>query len=154
MYRRTPFLVVLVTALALAGSSGAGEASKSTKASPRDPLVVGSGIYRVILENDRVRVMEVRFKPGEKIAAHTHPDHVIVVTSAGKLAITNSEGTQEFDAKIGDTFFVSAETHSAENVGTTEFACVVTELKGKYKAKGQASPRPGTVEVQQGKVDG
>jgi quercetin dioxygenase-like cupin family protein len=80
---------------------------------------------------------------------------VVVVTSPGKLVVTAANGkTQEIDAKVGDTFFIAAETHSAENVGTTEFVCVVTELKGKYKAKDQASPKPPTSDVQQGKVDG
>jgi quercetin dioxygenase-like cupin family protein len=124
------------------------------KNNPQDPVTVGPSIYRVILENDRVRVMEARFKPGERIGSHAHPDHVVVVISAGKLAITSATGTQEIDAKVGDTFYIPAETHSAHNVGTTEFVCVVTELKGKYKAKGQASPNPGAVEVQHGKVDG
>lgn len=127
-------------------------ASKS--ANPQDPLVVGADIYRVILENERVRVLEARFKPGAKIGMHMHPDHVVVVTSAGRLAMTNAEGTQEIDAKVGDTFYIPAESHSAENVGTTDFVCVITELKGKYKAKGQASPKPTSVDVQQGKVDG
>ncbi len=126
----------------------------SKPASAQDPLVVGGDIYRVILENERVRVLEARFKPGAKIAMHTHPDHVVVVTSAGRLAITNAEGTQEHDAKIGDTFYIPAESHSAENVGTTEFVCVITELKGKYKTRGQASPKPTATDVQQGKVDG
>lgn len=139
---------------ARAGEPASKDKSTSKAASSQDPLVVGPTIYRVIFENERVRVLEARFKPGQRIGPHTHPDHVVVVTSAGKLAITNSEGTKELDAKVGDTFFIPAETHSAQNVGTTEFVCVVTELKGKYKAKGQASPKPGTIEVQQGKVDG
>ena len=149
-------LITAAVAFALSASVqlSADPGSGSKKASPQDPMVVGPTIYKLLLENERVRVMEVRFQPGEKIASHTHPDHVVVVTSAGKLAITNSEGTQELDAKVGDAFFIPAETHSAQNVGTTEFVCVVTELKGKYKAKGQASPKPGTIEVQQGKVDG
>lgn len=162
MYRR-PILAVWVAALvAMAVSAGAqtskstsSGSTKQTKSASLDPLVVGPTIYRLVLENDRVRVLEARFRPGVTIGPHTHPDHVVVVTSAGKLAITSSDGsTQELDAKVGDTFFIDAGTHSARNVGTTEFVCVVTELKGKYKAKGEASPKPGTIEVQQGKVDG
>ncbi|HXV13440.1 MAG TPA: cupin domain-containing protein [Candidatus Krumholzibacteria bacterium] len=129
-------------------------AKTANKSNAQDAITVGPSIYRVILENDRVRVLEARFLPGASIGSHMHPDHVVVVVSAGKLSITNAEGTREIDAKVGDTLFMPAETHSARNVGTTEFVCVVTELKGKYKTKGQASPPPGTVDVQQGKVDG
>lgn len=166
-----PRVLMIAALLALASLASAQMTSEPTKPlgkpatanpskpankplSAQDPLVVGPDIYRVVLENERVRVLEARFKPGAKIAVHTHPDHVAVVTSAGRLAITNAEGTQVHDAKVGDTFYIPAESHSAENVGTTEFVCVVTELKGKYKAKGQASPKPTAVDVQQGKVDG
>ena len=30
--------------------------------------------YKVVLENERVRVLEYRDKPGEKTKMHTHPD--------------------------------------------------------------------------------
>lgn len=166
--RRRPSVwlpAVLMAAALSASAQVAGEAGNAAQdksapmatgkaAAAQDPLTIGPTIYRLILENDRVRVLEARFQPGEKVGPHVHPDHVVVVTSAGKLAITNAEGTRELDAKVGDVFFIPAETHSAQNVGTTEFVCVVTELKGKYKGKDQASPRPGTIEVQQGKVDG
>lgn len=146
MHRRLSLLLFAAVLVAVASIAGA---------PAKDPLTVGPDIYRLILENERVRVMEARFQPGAKIGPHAHPDHVVVVTSAGKLVVTAANGkTQEFDAKVGDTFFIAAETHSAENVGTTEFVCVVTELKGKYKAKDQASPTPAPTDVQQGKVDG
>jgi beta-alanine degradation protein BauB len=146
MHRRLSLLLFAAALVAVTSKAGA---------PAKDPLTVGPDIYRLILENERVRVMEARFQPGEKIGPHAHPDHVVVVTSAGKLVVTDAKGkTQEFDAKVGDTFFIAAETHSAENVGTTEFVCVVTELKGKYKAKDQASPTPAPTDVQQGKVDG
>jgi hypothetical protein len=38
---------------------------------------MGPNIYKRLFENDRVRLFEVRFKPGECIALHSHPDHVI-----------------------------------------------------------------------------
>jgi quercetin dioxygenase-like cupin family protein len=155
--RRLLVFVALIATAPVSRASIAGETAsmqKSKAVNSQDPLVVGPNVYRLVLENDRVRVLEARLQPGEKIGPHTHPDHVMVVTSAGKLAVTNREGTTVLDAKVGDTFFVPAETHSVQNIGTTEFVCVVTELKGEYKVRGQASPNPGTIEVQQGKVGG
>ncbi len=32
--------------------------------------------YKVVLENERVRVLEYRDKPGQKTKMHTHPDFV------------------------------------------------------------------------------
>jgi quercetin dioxygenase-like cupin family protein len=147
-------LVSIAAVLTTSAPAQKSASKNSWSNSAMDPVTVGPTVYRVVLDNERVRVLEARFQPGQKIGPHSHPDHVVVVTSAGKLTLINAEGTQELDGKAGDTFYISAGTHSAENTGTTEFVCVVTELKGKFKSKGQASPKPGVIEVQQGKVDG
>jgi quercetin dioxygenase-like cupin family protein len=44
-----------------------------------EPLEAAPEMYKLKYENDRVRVMEVTFQPGEKIAEHTHPDHFVYV---------------------------------------------------------------------------
>ena len=44
-----------------------------------DPTRVASDVYKLILENERVRVFDVRFKPGQKAVMHTHPAHVVYV---------------------------------------------------------------------------
>jgi beta-alanine degradation protein BauB len=95
-----------------------------------DPLAVAPEMYKLKFENDRVRVMEVTFAPGAQIAAHSHPDHIAVITGAGKLTITNADGTsQELDGKVGDAMFIPTVTHSAVNTGTTEVKVTVIELK-------------------------
>lgn len=98
--------------------------------SAQDPPKVGPTIYKCILENDQVRLCEIRFRPGDRIGAHSHPNHAVYVTSPGKLRITASNG-QATDAefKVGDAIWIPAETHSAVNVGNTELRAVVFELK-------------------------
>ena len=59
----------------------------------QDPLKVAPDMYKLLLENDRVRVMEVVFKPGSKIAKHSHPDHFVYVASAGKLTIHKADNS-------------------------------------------------------------
>ena len=44
----------------------------------QDPVKVAPGIYKVILENDHVRVLEVTLKPGEKVPMHSHPASVVL----------------------------------------------------------------------------
>lgn len=96
----------------------------------QDPLKVAPTMYKLNFENDRVRVMEVTFKPGERIATHSHPEHVIYIIQPGKIKITNSAGNvTDLDAKAGETLFMPAETHWGENVGTTELKALVVELK-------------------------
>lgn len=82
------------------------------------------------MENDRVRVVDVQFKPGEKTAMHTHPYHVVYVFSDGKLKLTLSKGkTQELELKAGQAFWFNATSHTTENLGETDIHLLVFELK-------------------------
>ncbi len=95
-----------------------------------DPLAVGPEIYKLKFENERVRIMEITFAPGAKIDMHTHPDHIAVITQAGKLTLSYPDGTtKDMEGKVGDAFFIPAETHGAVNSGDSEVKGVVIELK-------------------------
>jgi len=95
-----------------------------------DPLTVGPDVYKLKFENDRVRVMEIAFVPGAKIATHSHPDHTATFVTAGTLKLTYPDGTsKDISGNPGDTIFIPAETHAAENIGTTEVKGIVVELK-------------------------
>jgi hypothetical protein len=54
---------------------------------PADPTITDPGLYRVILENDRVRVLEYRDRPGDRTSPHGHPDSVMVTLSAFSRSI-------------------------------------------------------------------
>ena len=97
----------------------------------QDPLKVGPGIYQLLFENERVRVMELRLKPGEKIGVHSHPDHLAYVLSGGTLSLKHADGkSHDMEAKAGQVIWIPAETHSAKNPGTTELKALIVELKG------------------------
>ena len=96
----------------------------------QDPLKVGSNIYKLVFENEQARLLEVTFKPGDSIGVHSHPDHFVYVTSAGKLNISvPGEKPQVFDLKKGEAVFIPAQSHTAVNVGNTEVKALVIELK-------------------------
>lgn len=96
----------------------------------QDPAKVAPDAYKCTFENERVRVCEVTIKPGGKVATHSHPDHVVYVMTAGKLAITGADGkTQENPIKPGEVLWTPATTHKAANSGATEIKAVVIELK-------------------------
>lgn len=99
-------------------------------AAAQDPVKVAPNQYKLLFENDRVRVMEVTLKAGESIVTHSHPDHFVYVVSPGKLKITpqGKEG-QEMETTQGQVLWIAAETHSAMNTGATEFKGVVVDLK-------------------------
>jgi len=104
----------------------------------QDPLKVGPNIYKKLLENDRVRMLEVTFAPGDSIAMHSHPDHAVYAVTAGKLRVTNSDGTTMVaDLKAGDPIWFPAVAHAAKNIGAVPLKLVVVELKEKAPKMGK-----------------
>lgn len=100
----------------------------------QDIVKVAPQNCKVLLENDRVRVIEVVAKPGEKIGMHSHPAHLLYALSAGKMAATFLDGKSVAgEAKPGDARWSEPVTHANENVGTTEIRTVLVELKEPMK---------------------
>ena len=96
----------------------------------QDPLAVAPEMYKLLFENERVRVMEVTFQPGQKIAPHSHPDHYVYVAEAGTLRLFHPEGEpSDVTLQVGQVIWIPAETHWAENAGTTTIRLIVNELK-------------------------
>ena len=88
------------------------------------------GGLAVRFENDRVRVLELRLKPGEREAMHTHPQYVLYALTDYRVKNTTADGTvRVFDRKRGDVFWGEPVTHGGENVGDTEIRAVIVELK-------------------------
>jgi quercetin dioxygenase-like cupin family protein len=95
-----------------------------------DPAIVAGDVYKLLMENDRIRVFDVRFKPGQKAVMHAHPDHVVYVLADGKLKLTLPDGNnQEIPLKAGQAMWIGAGLHATENVGTTEAHNLAIELK-------------------------
>jgi quercetin dioxygenase-like cupin family protein len=96
-----------------------------------DPLSAAPDMYKLLFENDKVRVMEVMFKPGQKIAKHTHThEHFVTVLEPGTLTIHKEDGTSTVnELKTEQVVWIPAETHWAENTGKSEVKLLVTEMK-------------------------
>jgi quercetin dioxygenase-like cupin family protein len=92
-------------------------------------LKVAKNAYKFIMENDRVRVLRVQMKPGDKAAMHHHPDHVVYVLKDGKAMLTSSGKTDVMDLKAGQAMFLKAQSHETENTGKTDIDILVVELK-------------------------
>ena len=71
-----------------------------------DVLEVAKSGYTLLLENKKVRVMEIKLKPGEKSPMHNHPnDHVIYVVKDAQFKLSFPNGKSEiFDLKTGKSF--------------------------------------------------
>jgi len=95
----------------------------------QDPLKVANNVSKFIMENDRVRVLEALFKPGDKAVMHSHPDHVVYVLKGAKAKMTSSGKTDVLDLKTGQAMFFKAQSHEVENAGKTDLDLLVVELK-------------------------
>lgn len=100
----------------------------------QDPVKVAPKICKLLLENDRVRVLEIRIKPGEKLPMHSHPAYIVYALRTHKIRLTLSDGkTKEVKVKAGEAAWSDAASHAVENIGTTEVHVLNIELKGLEK---------------------
>ena len=96
----------------------------------KEAAQVAPHVYKVLFENERVRLLDVRMKPGDESAQHSHPDYLLYATEGGKVKLTDASGqSAEVEIQAGDTMWREAEEHSALNVGTTELHALFVELK-------------------------
>src|ERR671925_1165871 len=82
-----------------------------TDAWGQDPAKTDSDKYKVVLENERVRILEYRDKPGEKTTMHAHPDFVVVTQSAFRRRLTLPGGkTLVREFKSGEVLWTDAQS--------------------------------------------
>ena len=102
----------------------------SLNANAQDPITTDGDKYKVLLENEKVRVLEYRDLPGEKTHQHHHPAFVLYALAPFKRKITLPDGKaimREF--KVGDVLYSDEQTHIGENVGQTPTHVIMVEMK-------------------------
>ena len=95
-----------------------------------DPTHTDGDKYKVRFENERVRVLEYRDRPGEKTLQHAHPNFVLYAVGPFKRKLILPDGkelTREF--KSGDIMWSPAQTHIGVNVGETPTHVIMIEIK-------------------------
>ena len=102
-----------------------------TAAETLDPAVLYPGNYTVLLENDRVRVMDFKLARGAKEAMHAHPANVVYVLAPFKIRFTTPDGkTVIKEAKAGDVLYNPKPfQHASENIGDTDAHGLLVEMK-------------------------
>jgi quinol monooxygenase YgiN/quercetin dioxygenase-like cupin family protein len=95
-----------------------------------DPLALYPENYRLLVENDRVRVLDFRLARGAREAAHTHRPHVVHVLTGFRIRFTFPDGSTAIrETRAGDVLWSEAVTHASENVGDTDAHGILVELK-------------------------
>ncbi len=95
-----------------------------------DATSAAPNLYKVLLENDKVRILETRYGPGVKSEMHSHPDLVAVALTPAKAIFTLADGhTADIEMQAGQAFFIDGQENTVENMGTSEFHVILVELK-------------------------
>lgn len=95
-----------------------------------DPLLSAPENYKLLLENDLVRVFDVRIQPGEKLRLHANGPSVIYVLNDGRMQHTYEDGTTKVKTAVsGAIVWDEAEAHETTNVGDTDIHSIKIELK-------------------------
>jgi hypothetical protein len=93
---------------------------------------------KVVFENDRVRIWQLRLKPGEASAVHNHElDHILVQVAGDRIAVEPEPDSQgpfrdymAADVIPGAAVFVErGGVETARNVGDERYLEVIIELK-------------------------
>ena len=109
-------------------------AISSANTTAQDPAKQSPQYYKVLLENDQVRVLEYRLKPGEKEPMHTHVAGVLYIFGDAKMRTTYPDGrTSESAGGGGEAHWRDPITHAIENIGNTEARALAIDLKKSCK---------------------
>jgi beta-alanine degradation protein BauB len=121
-----PLRRALVSALSLLALTRGADAQDAVTVQPQS--------YRVVLENNHVRVLEYNSRPGMGVCGngmHSHPAHLSVLLSGARARETTADGrvTETGAAPLGTVFWSEAVTHVTENLGSSDIRCLLVELK-------------------------
>jgi hypothetical protein len=94
-----------------------------------DPAVTDSELYRVVFENDRVRVLEYRDRPGDLTHIHRHPDSVMYTLSSFRRRVSSDGHVVDLALDAGQVRWLSAQEHHGENTGDSDTHVLFIELK-------------------------
>ncbi len=115
-------LLALLPALALADSAQAQDAARTRPTN-----------YRVVLENEGLRVLEFNSRPGMGVCGagmHSHPANLTVLLSPAKVRLTHAGGKPQLvENELGAVFWSEAETHEVENISGKDVRALIIELK-------------------------
>lgn len=94
-----------------------------------DVVQVAPKTTKVLFENDKIRVLEERFRKGQKVAMHSHPPHFAYAVTRMKFKLILPDGkTTMVKMKKGDWgSSKEIDSHAVENYLTG--VLLVVELK-------------------------
>src|SRR3954470_19397931 len=95
-----------------------------------DPVETNPDHYRVVYENDRVRVLQYTDRPGDRTTPHEHPDSVMYTLSTFRRRLYAAGGdSRDVEILAGTTAWLPAQLHAGHNIGDSDTHVIFVELK-------------------------
>ena len=103
-----------------------------------DAMLAAPEHHEILLENDRVRVLDTRLAPGDQTPIHSHKSSAaLYVMSWSDFLRRDAEGNVIVDSRswhrqptVGEALWLPPlPPHSVENVGTAVLRLIAVELK-------------------------
>lgn len=94
------------------------------------PIITDPDKYKLVFENNRVRVYDYKDKPGDKTKLHHHDAFILYALSPFKRKLHFDNGksvVREF--RGGEVIWSEAQNHIGENIGETDTQVLIVELK-------------------------
>ena len=102
----------------------------SAKKIRKDAVKADPQHYTVEFENDKVRVIRIKYGPGEKSVMHTHGPNVGILLTKNAVRMTLPDGTSEVSTTVAGTAqWSDAEEHLPENLSDEPLEVILVELK-------------------------
>jgi hypothetical protein len=103
-----------------------------------DALIAAPEHHVLLLENDRVRVLDSRIRPGESTPVHTHRwPAVLYVLGGGDFVRKDAAGNVIFDSRVSGSVPEAGtalwsgplEAHFVTNMGPSDIRVISVEIK-------------------------
>ena len=93
--------------------------------------------YTVEFENDVMRVVRIKYGPGEASTMHSHDASCAIFLNDGNMRMELPDGSssEAEPSAMGTVNCSDAEAHLPSNVGDTPVELILVEMKGRKTAK-------------------
>jgi hypothetical protein len=106
-----------------------------------DALMAAPRYHKLLMEDERVRVIHTRVPAGETVPLHTHRwPSVLVILSWSECVRRDQEGEVTYDARNdaapplldSASWYPPLPPHTLENIGTREISTINVEMKSGF----------------------
>lgn len=96
--------------------------------------------YKVVFENEKVRVLEYTDQPGDMTTPHRHPDSVMYTLSSFSRRLISGDQEREVALEAGTVGWLPAQEHAGHNIGDTATHVLFVELKASPEVEPAQEP--------------